>query len=112
VIHLRTPDDGNGYGHQNPLRTETATEAAEIDRRILAAWDGHPRRYLVEPTSSFLAKAWHAIEIIRAEIPRCCREGGDYATVSPATTRTGQLAPCTTEPTTLPSSAGIARPIP
>ena len=43
VVHLRVPSAGNGYGHQNPLRIESASEARVIDDRILAAWDGHPR---------------------------------------------------------------------
>jgi hypothetical protein len=30
VIHLRTPPVENGYNHQNPLRTETAVEAADV----------------------------------------------------------------------------------
>jgi predicted ATPase len=73
VIHLRTPDDGNGYGHQNPLRTETSAEANMIDRRILAAWEGHPRRHIIPATTDFLAKAEQAIAIIRGEVPACCR---------------------------------------
>jgi predicted ATPase len=28
VIHLRTPSDGSGYNHNNPLRVESAQEAA------------------------------------------------------------------------------------
>lgn len=73
VIHLRTPNGENGYGHQNPLRTETAAEAAVIDSRLLSAWDGHARRFLVEAEPDFLAKAERAIALIRAEIPKCCR---------------------------------------
>lgn len=73
VIHLRVPEGRNGYGHTNPLRTETAVEAAEIDRRILKAWDGHPRRFIVEATRDFLAKARSVMEIVRGEIPACCR---------------------------------------
>jgi predicted ATPase len=73
VIHLRTPTGENGYGHQNPLRTETAAEARAIDERIVAAWDGHPRRYEIAAESDFLSKARRAIEIIKAEVPDCCR---------------------------------------
>ncbi len=73
VVHLRTHDGSNGYGHQNPLRTETAAEAAEIDRRILAVWEGHPRRFLIEATTDFVTKAARTIEIIRGEVPECCR---------------------------------------
>ena len=72
VLHLRTPDAAQGYNQQNPLRTETPTTAAEIDDRILDAWQQHPRRYLVEPAGDFLDKAARALEILRAEMPPCC----------------------------------------
>lgn len=73
VLHLRTPPAVNGYNRQNPLRTETAEEAAAIDRRILEAWEGHPRRFVVESTVDFLKKAEVAIALLRAELPDCCR---------------------------------------
>ncbi|HWO20069.1 MAG TPA: AAA family ATPase [Kofleriaceae bacterium] len=73
VIHLRTPPLNGGYNHQNPLRIETAAEAAAIDARIADAWAGHPRRFEVGATADFLAKATRAIEILRAELPACCR---------------------------------------
>lgn len=73
VIHLRTPAAEHGYNRQNPLRTESAAAAAEIDRRILRAWEGHPRRFVIESTADFFDKAARAIEILRAEMPECCR---------------------------------------
>lgn len=73
VIHLRTPRAATGYNHRNPLRTESASEAAAIDERIVAAWAGHPRCSVVESTHSFLDKAEQAIELIRLELPECCR---------------------------------------
>jgi hypothetical protein len=73
VIHLRTPRDGHGYNLSNPSRIETAREASESDLRIERAWDGHPRRVLIEDTEEFLSKVAHAIEVIRAEMPPCCR---------------------------------------
>lgn len=106
VVHMRSPDGADGYGHQNPLRTETAAEARVIDDRILAAWSGHPHRFIVEPTPNFLTKAERALALIRAQIPDCCSRAQD------ATTRTGQFAPATTVPSTLPSTAGITLPIP
>ena len=53
VIHLRTPAP-TAYNHANPVRVESAVEAAAIDRRIDAAWDGQPRRTssTAGPTSS------------------------------------------------------------
>jgi predicted ATPase len=72
VIHLRTPDSVHGYNHANPLRTETPERAAEIDARILEAWAGHPRRFVVGPSEDFLDKASRALEILRGELPPCC----------------------------------------
>jgi predicted ATPase len=71
VIHLRTPPVEH-YNHQNPLRVETALEAAAIDRQIALAWSGHPRRFFVECAPSFLDKAKRAIDLVRDEAPACC----------------------------------------
>ena len=73
VIHLRTPALELGYNHQNRLRTESATLAAEIDERIFRAWEGHPRRFVVKSSAEFLDKAAKTIEILRSEMPECCR---------------------------------------
>lgn len=73
VIHLRTPSGASGYNHRNPLRTESAVEAAAIDARIAEIWRGHPHLHMIEPTANFLEKATRAIEIIRTEVPECCR---------------------------------------
>lgn len=73
VIHLRTPPLQHGYNHRNPLRTESATEAANIDVRIAQAWERHPRRFVVEPSSDFLDKAARAVQILRSEMPQCCQ---------------------------------------
>jgi predicted ATPase len=72
VIHLRTPDAKSGYNHQNPLRTESAGEAAMRDDRIFAIWKAHPRRYVVDAVPDFLAKAARVLAIIRSEMPECC----------------------------------------
>jgi len=73
VIHLRVPGADGGYNHANPLRIETAAEAAAIDERILEAWSGHPRRYVVEPTPEFLTKALRVLSLLREAMPACCR---------------------------------------
>lgn len=72
VIHLRTPPVDR-YNHSNPLRVETALEAAAIDERIVSAWANHPRRFEVKPTHDFLSKVARVIELVRAELPACCR---------------------------------------
>jgi predicted ATPase len=73
VVHLRTPTTDGGYNHQNPLRIESAVEAAAIDARIAESWVGHPRRFEVGPMPDFLAKVARVVEIVRAELPDCCR---------------------------------------
>lgn len=73
VIHLQTPTLEQGYNHQNPLRTESATTAAEIDTRIARAWESHPRRFSVESSTDFLDKVARALQILRGEMPECCR---------------------------------------
>lgn len=72
VIHLRTPP-ARAYNYDNPLRIESVEEASVIDARILAQWDGHPSRHVVEATEDFLSKASHVLALLRAEVPECCR---------------------------------------
>lgn len=73
VIHLRVPNDGQGYGHSNPLRVESSHEAAAIDANISLAWAGHPRLVEIPATHDFLGKLRRAVDAIRAEVPECCR---------------------------------------
>ena len=73
VIHLRTPMP-QSYNHANPLRIESAAQAAAVDERILRAWERHPRRYVVEATPDFLTKAARALAILQDESPECCRQ--------------------------------------
>ena len=73
VIHLRSPNLENGYNHSNPLRIESAQDAKKIDDQIEKVWEGHPRRFIVDASSDFLEKAHRALEILRAEVPECCR---------------------------------------
>jgi len=73
VIHLRTPPSGNGYDHRNPVRIETAEEAAEVDARILEVWSAHPHRFVVESTAHFLEKVDRVLGLVSAELGE--REG-------------------------------------
>ncbi|MBI2372671.1 MAG: ATP-binding protein [Deltaproteobacteria bacterium] len=74
VIHLRVPTAG--YNHDNPVRIESLEEARGIDASIERAWEGHPRRFFVEESRDFLAKLNRVVELVRAEVPECCRNGG------------------------------------
>ncbi len=73
VLHLRTPAPAHGYDHSNPVRIETSAEAAAIDARVERAWAGHGRRVIIESQASFLEKAARALDVLRAEMPECCR---------------------------------------
>jgi predicted ATPase len=73
VIHMGTPTADGGYNYQNPLRTEAPERAAAIDRRIREVWAPHPHRFVVEPQVEFVDKARRALEIVRAQLPACCR---------------------------------------
>jgi len=70
VIHLRTPAAERGYNHANPLRIESAPEAARLDQKIVHVWKGHPNRFIIDGTLEFLEKAERALELIRARIEK------------------------------------------
>lgn len=73
VIHLRTPPMEQGYNHQNPIRTESAIQAAEIDEKIAQAWNGHSKRFFIDSQDDFLEKISQAIALIKDELPDCCK---------------------------------------
>ena len=73
VIHLRVPSIDGGYNKSNPLRVESAEEAAAIDAHIAKLWAGHPHRFMVEPAATFLAKAERVLEVLKELVPECCR---------------------------------------
>jgi hypothetical protein len=73
VVHLRTPAADGGYGHSNPVRTESAHAARVLDERILALWAGHPRRIVIESQKEFLQKVALAVAAIREQVPECCQ---------------------------------------
>ena len=69
AIHLRTPKDGEGFDHSNPIRVEDAREAARIDEALVRAWEGHPRHYLVESTTDFMDKVVRVLALVAGELP-------------------------------------------
>ncbi len=72
VVHLRTPAARHGYNHHNPLRTESAVEAATIDERITKIWSRHPRLVTIDCRSNFVAKLGEVIALLRRELPADC----------------------------------------
>jgi predicted ATPase len=75
VIHLRTPPAGWGYHNGNPVRIETATQAAAVDARIFHVWAEHPKRVVIPSHPIFLDKLNAALQALRAGLPACCRAG-------------------------------------
>lgn len=74
IIHLRTPT-AEHYSRANLLRLESAREAQAIDERILAVWDGHPNRVVIDNDDDFSRKVERAVGVIGAMLPGCCKEG-------------------------------------
>ncbi len=73
VIHLRTPSEDQGYNHQNPIRIETAHQAAQIDEKIHAVWSNHPRYRMVDSMAEFITKAEKTLSYLIEDLPECCR---------------------------------------
>jgi len=68
VFHLRTPRK-TGY-KQSGTRIEAQAEALRLDRRIEAAWRGHPNRHIIEDTDDFLLKVRRVRSVLEDEIPQ------------------------------------------
>lgn len=81
VIELRTPPPGS-YDHRNPLRIESAAEAARSDARIHAVWTSHARHHVIPSTPRFFDKVTLALAAIEAELPACCRTETDSSRAS------------------------------
>lgn len=81
VIQLRPPTTDEGYRTEG-ARIETAEQAAAIDERISRAWAGHPRHFVVESDRNFLRKLQTALDLVRAEVPDCCRASASRSRVT------------------------------
>ncbi len=73
VIHLHSPSEEMGYNHQNPIRIESAEQAALIDQKIHEVWKHHPNYYLIDSTENFLDKLNKANQLIKNFISDCCK---------------------------------------
>ncbi len=71
VLHLDTAG-GNGYNAKlNPHRTEDFEEAIQLNHKILEVWRGHPQRFIIPSTSTFLTKMGIAIDIVDHILKGC-----------------------------------------
>ncbi len=63
VIHLDTA--GNDfYDLTNPLRTESYSEAIELNDKVKKSWEGHPRRFIIPHNQDFLSKMSFAMNVL------------------------------------------------
>ncbi len=69
VVHLRTPTREGSYNQENPVRIEDVTAAQQVDERILAAWDGHPNRVVIDARTRFEDKLHDALAAIAPHVP-------------------------------------------
>lgn len=77
VFHLVTAADGAEEHYtteNNAARTETVEEAIALDRRLIAAWTGHPHLRIIDNKSDFKGKMARLIE----EIASFLGEEGSY----------------------------------
>ncbi len=74
VIHLSTPSLRGGYNHQNPMRIETAEEAANIDQKIHLVWKNHPHYMRIESSHNFITKVYRTYLAIQKFLPECCKQ--------------------------------------
>ncbi len=73
VIHLHSPDVIMGYNHQNPIRTESAEQAARIDQKIHEVWKHHPDYHVIDNTNNFSDKIRKTNDLIQKYIKKCCK---------------------------------------
>jgi hypothetical protein len=71
VLHLRTPA-ADAYDTTNPLRIESAREAAALDEKIAWAWRGHAHRVVIDAAATYEEKLAAALAVVRAKLPACC----------------------------------------
>ncbi len=77
VFHLVTAADGAERFYtteNNAARTETIAEAIALDRRLIAAWTGHPHLRIIDNSSDFKGKMLRLLE----EISSFLGEGEHY----------------------------------
>lgn len=69
VIHMRPPKNPDVY-KLSGTRIEDHKTALELDKETERAWNGHPRRFIIEDEPDFLLKAEKALRIIDDEMRR------------------------------------------
>lgn len=63
VMHLDTAPEAH-YDSENPIRTESYSEAQELNRQILDAWSAHPYRWIIHHQNDFFSKMNLCMQII------------------------------------------------
>jgi nicotinamide riboside kinase len=69
LIHLKSPSDQDLY-RLSGTRNENHKLAIELDKKTLKAWEGHPKRFVIDDEKDFLVKVEKAVSIVENEILR------------------------------------------
>jgi len=68
VLHLQSAEEGRGYT-RTEIRTESASEAAQLDQLIARGWGAHPNYVFIPNGDSFIAKLNEAFRILEPNLP-------------------------------------------
>ncbi len=66
VVHLESASVAGVYDLSNPVRTESASEAQRLDRKIREAYRGHPKTVFIPSRASFLEKSEEVLALLRS----------------------------------------------
>ncbi len=64
VLHLDTAPEAH-YDTENPIRTESYSEAQQLNDKILEAWSVHPKRWIVHHQTDFFSKMSLCMNVIK-----------------------------------------------
>jgi predicted ATPase len=67
LIHLTTPKNKELY-QLTKERTENHKLALELDKKTIKAWEGHPKRFIIDDEKDFLVKVEKVVSLIENEI--------------------------------------------
>jgi predicted ATPase len=72
VVHVEVPGAATWYRREG-IRKEGIRLARTLDQKIARSWSAHPHQHTVSAHAGFLDKLAYAIELLRSEVPPCCR---------------------------------------
>lgn len=65
VIHMDTATSDT-YDTENPIRTESFSEAIDLNKRIKSVWKNHPHHIVISSNDDFIAKLSLATQVVKS----------------------------------------------